>query len=395
MHLIQISRFLATAMTTSSIAFLYLAPSHNPIDKRTLPIALGRKSLLSWWWRACPCSGIATRKPCVDCKLLGNHARALSRIMFHVNSVGSLALDSLCMNRTLVQVNGIGVLGRAQQLWDGDVITIGKSSSLAWMTLHVRTKRVVTPEAKRFLPMKSIRRLRDSGAEFALGNEMLSAKERHPVESIAECGLKFRCWLKKKSRKKEYEQTNETCRSAELNKGLISHKVSSVRPNRLRTCPSKPAEDSLYSKVDGFGKESSASRESISIPRERDVNKRIRMRIDLAVKTQELDQNVSSHLVKSRGDEGLTSDPDDEGPLRPSSVVRYNENEGLQFHTSVREHANSVSPIKVWPETQASGPRLDSPQPPSQDDKVLSLPQCPTYDGDSCSSTDKDEDCVG
>jgi hypothetical protein len=150
---------------------LFLAPAHNLEDCRSFPLHLGRSNLAKWWWSTCPCKGATTRQPCDYCRtIVAKNVGFVSRKLMHVCKQGILTLDTSLKdnsrnenkNGCVVRVNDMTVLWGKKQLWEGDVITIGRYSTIPWITLHVIKKvdtfipstpkvtsqsKLVTPEA--------------------------------------------------------------------------------------------------------------------------------------------------------------------------------------------------------------------------------------------------------
>lgn len=316
-----------------SMSLLYLSPSHNEQDTRSLPITLGRKSLGTWWWMACPCLGATTRTPCGDCKRLGTHVGALSRSMFQVNTEGELSI--LNDNNNLVRVNGMMVLRGKVQLCDGDVLTIGRYSSSSWMTFHVKAKRVVTPETgrTRVLPVKkSIKRRRDSSQ----ASERIIAEERS--------------WLKTPARRRLLRGSEE---------GLAQESASPPTSQR-----------SLFSSLD-----------SDDLPKVTPQPRFLRKRKSLSKVLP--DESMAYDQPPKRRIHGQYAPGMRSKPWVPENLTPMDDLSGAELPQ--RQTSSDESHDKKRLGTQSRSPSpcsvRESPSCSLRGDTVLSLPQCPSYDG--------------
>lgn len=324
---------------------------------------------------ACPCMGATTRTPCSDCKFLGTQALALSKTMFHVDSQGILTLDSQSKNRTLVRVNGIGVFGK-KQLWDGDVLTIGRYSSVSWMTLEVKTKRVVTPETKKLPTMKLIKRRREASDGVRLEKDSVGTKRACAMDDTPPDAA--RKWLKTTPGQRRDQPNARTSSPVDLFESLESVGGLSVTPEKRRACEGKHVVQSLETLEDTRMLPKSSRR-----PRKK-------LRSLIGYKDGELMVGSVSPercLVKRATnhvnvvDDEVTPQPCDEGPQRLASLLEGAGSECAHLNALTVEHANSNSSKKAL-ETQAAR-HNDTPPCSIAEESVLSLPQCPTYDGES------------
>jgi len=112
--------------------------------------------LAPWWWMSCRCNGFITRKPCFECKRLGVHIGSLSKRMCHIDKNGVLSIDRSSKNKHFIWINGKQQVKKGKhgggivlaQLREGDILQFGRYCSNAWITLVVKSKRLVTPNVK-------------------------------------------------------------------------------------------------------------------------------------------------------------------------------------------------------------------------------------------------------
>lgn len=323
--------------------------------------------------------GATTRNPCSDCKFLGTQALALSKTMFHVDSQGILTLDSQSKNRTLIRVNGIGAFGK-KQLWDGDVLTIGRYSSVSWMTLDVKTKRVVTPEVKKLPTKNLIKRCRDTGDAFRVGKDSVGTKrvcttDCRPPYEVRHSSV----WLKTSPGQRRHLPQARPLSSVDLFDSLESVDVLSVTPEKRRACKGKHVVVGLDASKDTRTLSKSSRR-----PR-----KKLRNSIDYkycksTVGTLSPERCLTPPATSSQVDnvdDDVSSEPRVIGLLRLERLREGAGSEGVQLNVLAVEHANSTSSKKAL-ETQAAR-HNDTPPRSIAEEAVLSLPQCPTYDGES------------
>jgi hypothetical protein len=310
--------------------------------------------------------------------------------MFHVNQNGVLTLDAMNKNAALIRVNGIIIAGK-KQLRDGDVLSIGKYSSVSWMTLHVKTRRVVTPEIRK-LPMKKL------------------IKRRKEADGMGQEYETFGCIKTFTGVRKQPPAAAPCLHKVSPRKRLCVQKEWTGTPSSPLVELSHPkSQDDLFSSNESNHVPSvtpqKRTRRSINYgPDETDdhlpkVTPQPRM---TRVKLGNEDEATNKDNRKTSGDSTrislmsrypstktrATSWGDDSSPesrerdqLGQAGLVDDERYGSTGSRVDLMEHASSTS-SKTSLETQC-GQNGDSPPCPVVEGTILSLPQCPTYDGES------------
>lgn len=300
--------------------------------------------------------GATTRTPCPECKFLGSHAMALSKTMFCIDKEGVLTMHARNKNGNLVRVNGLVCNGGEEhQLHGGDILTIGRYSSVPWMTLHVKATRVVTPETKKLPAKKRTKRQRDGVGQDESWGETSMGDAKEPF------------WLKTKSRK----------RLCVLQGNAASPSKEDCRPR---------SQDDLFSSL-----------ESVDLPK---VTPQPRMKRQRHIRDEPSPNDCEQGSMKRRiflaryspgkrsknwGDD-LSPEQSEESPLSKASLVE-DEGNGDDMESRpklpVTEQASGgSSSCRKSLETQ-DGEQRDSLPCSVVEGTMLSLPVCPTYDGES------------
>lgn len=322
--------------------------------------------------------------------------------MFHVNGNGILTLDARNKSSALIRVNGLFVSDQ-KQLCDGDVLTIGKYSSASWMTLNVKTRRVVTPEVRK-LPMKKL------------------IKRRREADGM---GQEYQTFGFTKISTDVTKQTPAATGAFSWERTVLSRKRLCVQEKLTGTPSSSPSVEISHSKSQD---ELLSSNESNHVP---SVTPQKQPRRATACGLYETDCHVPKVTPQPRmprtrhGNDDQTTNKDNEKmpgeTARRSLLVRYaltrtpkkswgddsspesGDNNQLDRASLVDDDKNKRSTeedieqpcstsSKTSLETQF-GQKNDSPPCTLVEDTILSLPQCPTYDGES-SDVEVESHCI-
>lgn len=330
-----------------------LLPIHNRLCGRMLPLSMGRKKILTWWWQACPCQGTTTRTPCIQCRFLSGISQSLSKAMFNIQSDGLIQMSPNNRNPGLLWINGdqahcIEYSGRLQ---GNDVIKIGKSYKDAWMTFVVQGSTVVTPDTEKWISTRQVKPQRR--------RSLFHSKRNQPIKTESD-------------NKTQYEEETEyLCSKESVKRRLYLRKERILPHDRFRLQTDHGAV------VDRSGNEVAAKRSKTKL---HCVKRKRKLSLSSSPEIIPREENCERSITSHEGDESLesnqlaTSDANYFGQNvptgnRPAPAVETNR------ETVKSQESEIVSERKdlIRPSTQQ---RTMLRIGPSDQSSILSLPRC-------------------
>jgi hypothetical protein len=399
---------------------LCLAPAHNLEEYRSFPLHLGRSNLAKWWWSACPCDGASTRQPCDNCRsIVAKNVGFVSRNVMHICTLGILTLDnsfkdysSKQKNGCVVRVNDMTVLWGKKQLWEGDVITIGRYSSAPWITLQV-VKKVgksipitpkVTSQSKWVTPEAHRRSLRKHSQPYCEIAECPATRESNLSKNTQSS------WIKK-LHVTENENLNPLDQTDFVNQRKNDELNVEMRIRRIQHCSEeKTSNHNSMTKHTTFnGPKKSTSQEHRNAAQDKDENSMTTCATsnNTIPPHEEFKRkhilNLQSKLRRKNLFFSISQENTENFQASRDCAVTYGEQDNPHMPLNCDRDATKVlslsrenSKSKSYLDTQRTATLQIEPQMPhnlnDQHDRtqevassILSLPQCPTYHSDKSS----------